>query len=262
MNVVINGGDGNLIFASGLGTDSVIYRPVFVPTELPNLLSWYSSDYGVYNSPGVLATEGQTVRIWQNKINNGIDLNQTTQPTYQPTYLNGAIQFAQNMMSGINTIALNSPLTYYIATQTILSGKTAGVYAPIIKQSQTINKFPYGLLVNTGAKLVARSNVSTYISNITLLNNKNIIFISFSGFQPSEPSPIVNIGTSNLSESTIFNMGINDDNIFLIGSNSATVPTVPLQGSIYEILIYTGLHTEIEKNKITNYMANKWGVSI
>ena len=62
---------GNLIFASG-GSNSIIFG--FNPINLPNLLGWYSSDYGVYNAPGVLATDGQTVRTWQNKVNNGIDL--------------------------------------------------------------------------------------------------------------------------------------------------------------------------------------------
>lgn len=249
---------GNLIFASG-GNNSIIFG--FEPSNLPNLLGWYSSDYGVYNAPGVLATDGQTVRTWQNRVNNGINLNQTLNINYPPIYLNGGIQFSQNTMSGVNPYSLNSPLTYYVATQTILSGSSS-THANIIKQSPETNRFPYGFAVNSGSKLVIRANLDTYVSNITMLNGKNIIFANFSGVQPSVPSPIINVGTKNLTESTIFNIGTNTDNTFIIGGTTPTPGSIgALKGSIYEILIYTGLHTETEKNQVITYLSNKWGVN-
>lgn len=249
---------GNLIFAYG-GNNSIIFGS-FLPLDLPNLLGWYSSDYGVYNAPGVLATDGQTVRTWQNKVNNGIDLNQTVNINYPPIYSNGAIKFSLNTMSGINPYSLNSPLTYYIATQTTLSGASSS-HGNIIKQSPIGNRFPYGFAVNTGCQLIMRTN-SLYLSNITMLNGKNIIFANFSGVQPNVSNPIGNVGTKNLTESFTLTLGTNSDNTFIIGGTAPTPNSVgALKGSIYEILIYTGLHTETEKNQVINYLSNKWGVN-
>lgn len=245
---------GNLIFAYG-GNNSIIFGS-FLPLDLPNLLGWYSSDYGVYNAPGVLATDGQTVRTWQNKVNNGIDLNQGG--VIAPIYSNGAIQFSQNAMSGINPYALNAPLTYYVATQTILSGSNQT--ASIIKHdnSSTIMRYRFG--VTTGAFLNARAAQSDINSNfLKLTNPKNVIYLSFSGTAGSNGQVIV--GQNNLYETFSQTFGTNTSNIFIIGSNMATTAINPLKGSIYEILIYTGLHTETEKNQVITYLSNKWGVS-
>lgn len=244
---------GNLIFASG-GNNSIIFG--FEPSNLPNLLGWYSSDYGVYNAPGVLATNGQTVRTWQNKVNNGIDLNQGG--VIAPIYSNGAIQFSQNAMSGINPYALNAPLTYYLAT-TILSGGAGNSPASIIDQDSSISQMKYRFGVNTGSFLAGQSANQNYISNLQLTNPKNIIYLSFSG-APLSSGQII-IGKNNSYETFSQTFGTNDSRIFVIGSNAATSSHLSLKGSIYEILIYTGLHTENEKNQVLTYLSNKWGVT-
>jgi hypothetical protein len=245
---------GNLIFASG-GSNSIIFG--FNPINLPNLLGWYSSDYGVYNTPRVLATDGQTVRTWQNKLNNGINLNQDG-ATMAPIYSNGAIQFSQNAMSGINPYALNAPLTYYVATQTILSGGITTTSSFIIKQDSSTNNFKYKFGANTGAFLSVRSANTEITSNLKLNNGKNIIYASFSG-TTTTGNAIVGINNSYETFSQI--MGTNNSNVFVVGGNSVTSSNLPLKGSIYEILIYTGLHTETQKNEVITYLSNKWEVS-
>ena len=245
---------GNLIFASG-GNNSIIFG--LSPNDLPNLLGWYSSDYGVYSASGVLALQGQTVRIWQNKINNGINLEQPG--AIQPLYLDGAIKFEQNSMSGINPVALTPSLTYYVATQTALSGGLTNTPSSIIKHdaSSTVIRYRFG--VNTGSFLAARASNTDYTSSLKTNNGKNIIYISFSGTPLSQGDVI--LGKNNSFEKISQTFGTNDSRVFVIGSNSASSAVLPLKGSIYEILIYTGLHTETEKNKIITYLSNKWGVN-
>lgn len=246
---------GNLIFAFG-GSGSIIFG--FEPSNLSNLLGWYSSDYGVYNAPGVLATNGQTVRTWQNRINNGIDLNQGG-ASMQPIYSNGAIQFSQNAMSGINPYPLNAPLTYYLAT-TILSGGAGNSPAYIIKQGPTAPSIRYSFSVNTGAFLAARQSSTFQTSTLKLVNKKNIIYASFSGIGfGSNGEILLGNGLEVFKTGTTF--GENTDTIFIIGSAATSSVNLPLKGSIYEILIYTGLHTANEKNQVLTYLSNKWGVS-
>lgn len=257
MNFVI-GGNQNIIFASGIGSNFITYRPDFLPTNIPNLLSWYSSDYGVYSSPGVLATEGQAIRIWENKINNGVNLEQSG--PLQPILSGGAIIFSQHAMSGTNPIALSMPLHYYLATKTTLSGNSSSTPATIIKQGSTIlsTNIRYSFTVNTGKHLGARNPTLINTQNLTLNNNKNVIYAFFSG------TDLATIGINNSSE-TITGIGtsINSNTVFTVGSNSATSSASPLIGELYEILIYTGIaHTISQQNQIINYLTNKWGVSI
>lgn len=261
MNFVI-GGNQNIIFASGIGSNFISYQPDFFPTNIPNLLSWYSSDYGVYSSPGVAATEGDSVRIWENKINNGINLEQSG--PLQPIFSGGAIVFSQHAMSGINPVALNMPINYYIA---INNASWSGSEHTFIKQGSTI------LSTNIRYSFISRPIVQNSISvrilgarnrtlintqNLTLNNNKNVIYAFFSN------TDLATIGINNSSE-TITGIGtsINSNTVFTVGSNSATSSTAPLIGDLYEILIYTGIaHTISQQNQIINYLTNKWGVSI
>lgn len=251
---------GNLIFASGTIGSSIIFRsPDFLPTDLANLLSWYSSDYGVYNSPGVLANNNQTVSIWQNKINNATDLIHHN-VSFQPKYVNNAIEFKGiNILTGQNPSFINYPINYYVATQTILSGNNSTIPALIIKQglsnSATQNK--YGFAINTGSTLGIRDLNTTTLSNITMSNGQNIIYTIFSG------SNTQILGKQNSSEILNATTNSNSNIIFVIGSSNGTTPTDSLYGSIYEILIYTGTaHTESERTKIINYLGSRWGVSI
>lgn len=256
---VISGSFNTLIFASGNITNSVIFRPEFVPTDFPNLLSWYSSDYGIYNAPGVLASEGQTVQTWQNKLNNGFNLLHDN-INYQPKYISGAITFSgNNALTGINTSALNYPINYYVATQTILSGNDSTWAATIIKQGRTatVNNMRYIFTVNTGSKLGVRDINTQTISNITMSNGKNIIYAIFSG------SNTEILGKGNSSEVLNATMNTNSISTFTVGALGGIIPVYPLFGSIYEILVYTGsAHTESERSQIINYLSNKWGVSI
>jgi hypothetical protein len=248
---------GNVIFASGAAATSIIYYN-FQPNNFPNLLSWYSSDYGVYNAPGVLATDGQTVRIWQNKINNGINLEQAG--AIQPTYSNGAVKFEVSSMSGTNPFPLNAPLTYYVSTQTSLSGGVFSSQASIIKHTLGTSAIRYRFGVNTGSFIGGRAAGLDSLSTLKMQDGKNIIYASFSGAPLSEG--LVTVGNNNLFETFAQIFGTNDSNIFVVGSNSAFAASTPLKGSINEILIFTGLHTQAEKNQIITYLAGKWGVNL
>lgn len=264
MNFIgINNTDfGNLIFgsgsATGIYTNSIIFQRDFIPTDLPYLFSWYSSDYGVYQTyTGIPSQENDLIALWENKINNGTNLSHGN-PSFQPRYINNAVKFSGiNILTG-NINILNSPLNYYVATQTILSGNNSINPAAIIKQgpSDISTQTRYTFTVNTGSKLGVKNATTSTISNITMSGGKNIIYAIFSG----STSQI--LGRGNNFQSLSATMNTSSLTNMIIGSHNLAAATSPLYGSIYEILIYTGsVHAETERNKIIKYLSNKWGVS-
>jgi hypothetical protein len=244
---------GNVIFASGAAATSIIYYN-FQPNNFPNLLSWYSSDYGVYNTPTVLAQENQTVRLWQNKIGGGVNAESIS---HQPNLSGGALYFSNDYMSGSNASSLNAPLSYYVATKSILSG--ANVNGAILTQNATPGGSPNSRLtftVDTTGRLGVSSPTTTPTAGAIMNNGANVIACIFNDLNT------VIVRRGNYTE-TLNSLGLlsNTSNSFLIGSRG-TNPSDSIFGSIYEILIYSGAHTTNEQNSVINYMAEKWGVTL
>jgi hypothetical protein len=255
MNIVISGGIDNLIFASGSAgsQDVVTYRPVFIPIDLPNLVAWYSSDYGVYNTLTVLAQETQTVRLWQNKLGGSVNAESISN---QPNLSGGAILFNTDFMSGSNASPLNAPLSYYVATKSIFSGTNANgtILTQNATQLGTTTRFAF--TVDQTGRLGASGPTTTQTTGAIMNNGANVIACIFNDINT------VIVRRGNYTE-TLNSLGLtaNTSNLFLIGARG-TNPSDPIFGSIYEILIYSGAHTSNEQNSVINYMAEKWGVTL
>jgi len=254
MNIVISGGIDNLIFASGAAAsqDIVSYRPIFIPIDLPNLVAWYSSDYGVYSSLTVLAQETDTVRLWQNKIGGSVNVESIS---YQPNLSGGALYFSNDYMSGFNASPLNPPLSYYVATKSIFSGLNSS--ASILCQNATSAGSPrFGFSVDQTGRLGTSGPTTTQTTGAIMNNGANVIACIF-----NDTNTVI-VRKGNYTE-TLNSLGLtaNTSNSFLIGARG-TNPSDPIFGSIYEILIYSGAHTSNEQNSVINYMAEKWGVTL
>jgi len=243
------------VFMSGSYiTPTYLSELIFTPTNIPYLVSWYSSDYGVYNTVDNLATENQSVAIWKNKITNGPDISAPL--NFQPNFSGGAVAFTLDMMSGYNTVPLNAPLNYYIATKTPLSG--INNFNVILKQGGAIPSAAtrYSFVADTTGRLGV-TNPTYTTTNITMSTGKNIIACIF-----SDTSNAI-VRKNNTSESLIMSTASNSLSQFVIGSNSSTAISRPIAGSIYEILIYTGLaHNTDQQNQIINYLSQKWAIDL
>lgn len=255
MNVVF-GGNASLIFASG-SNDTAIFRPTFWPTDIPDLVSWYTVDYGVYNTINTPAMENQQVLLWKDKSTDGPDAYSSSSTiALQPTFSGGAISFEVDLLSGQNPSPLNPPINYYVASKTILSGTASNI--PIIKQGPTNLIVRHAFTTDTTGRLGARNNSSIYTTGAIMQEGKNVIACILSA------PDVATIRKGNYSED-IAGLGVttNTTQQFVIGSLTAGSALSPLRGSIYEILVYTGAaHTVNQQNTIMNYMAEKWGVTL
>lgn len=255
MNIVISGGINNLIFASG-AAGIVAYRPAFIPYDLSNLVAWYISDYGVYNTLTTLAQANETVRLWQNKIGGSVNAESISN---QPNLSGGALYFNNDYMSGSNASPLNAPLSYYVATKSILSG--ANVNGAILTQNATplgtTSRFTFTVDTTGRLGVSGPSNTQTTGLSGIMNNGANVIACIFNN---DLNTAIVRKG--NYTE-TLNSLGLtaNASASFLIGSRG-TNPSDSIFGSIYEILIYSGAHTTNEQNSVINYMAEKWGITL
>jgi len=265
MNVVI-GGDKSLIFASG-ANDIVAFRPAFWPTDVPGLSSWFSADYGVYTNTTTLAQDGNTVNIWNSRVN-GITLSQSTL-LKQPKFENGGIKFDgaigfnnsdinSDLLSGTNSAALISPLNYYVVASGI-SGATTNAPAPIIKQSNnTISNSPYVFAINNISVLGA-ANTQNISTSLNAGNTKSVTACIFT----DNNNATIRNGSSTQSIIALGNAS-NSDTTFYVGGFSQTSQTSSnaLMGTIYEILIYSGVeHTTEQQNLVLQYLSQKWGVA-
>jgi len=233
-----------------------VYPPelIFTPIDIPYLVSWYSSDYGVYNTVDNLATENQSVSIWKNKITNGPDVSAPL--NLQPDFSSTGISFSYDMMSGNNKSPLNAPLNYYIATRTPLSG--LNTYNIILKQgtNQLGSNTRYAFMVNSNGQLGV-GNPTYNPSNLTMSTGKNIIACIFSDIANAV------LRNGNVSEAINMGGGSNALSQFIIGSNSSSAASSQIQGSIYEILVYTGIaHNNDQQNQIIDYLSKKWGIPL
>jgi len=257
MNVVV-GGNQNLIFASG-SNDTVSFRPTFWPTDIPDLVSWYTVDYGVYTAINTPATENQQVFLWKDKSVDGPDIySSSSNLVYQPTFSGGAISFEIDLLTGINPSALNPPINYYVASKTRLSGIAS--FNVIIKQGTTsaVSNTRHVFVSDTTGRLGARNNSTVYTTGAIMQNSGNVIACILNASDQATirngyySENIAGLGTS-----------VNTLSEFVIGSPSSTNPITSIRGSIYEILVYTGTaHTVDQQNNIINYMAQKWGITI
>ena len=258
MNVV-TGNNTSLIFASG-SNDTAVFRPTFWPTDIPDLVSWYTVDYGVYNSIDAPAVENQQVFLWKDKSADGPDAYSSSSTIgLQPTFSGGAISFEMDLLTGANPFPLNPPINYYLATKTILSGGNLTANY-IIKQgtNTSASNIRHSFIADATGRLGARNNSTVLTTGAIMQAGKNVIACILSA------SDIATIRRGNYSES-IAGLGISSNSLaqFVIGSISSSAASLHIYGSIYEILVYTGVaHTVDQQNTIMNYMAEKWGVTL
>jgi len=257
MNVV-TGNNTSLIFASG-SNDTAIFRPTFWPTDIPDLVSWYTVDYGVYNSIDAPATENQNVYLWKDKSVDGPDAYSSSSTiAYQPTFSGGAISFETDLLTGTNPSPLNTPINYYVASKTILSGLST--YNYIIKQgtNTSLANIRHSFIADATGRLGARNNSTILTTGAIMQAGKNVIACILSA------SDVATIRRGNYSEN-IAGLGSSSNSVaqFVIGSLSSAAPNSSILGSIYEILVYTGTaHTVDQQNTVINYMSEKWGITL
>jgi hypothetical protein len=263
------------------GTSDTYYDPDYISGSIywdatgDTRYPW-EANWGTGNSvtrpattSSTLATEGQTVTLWRNKVNTSASthdgFSQGTLAT-QPVLSAGSIQLNTKWMSLFYQNRPFATRTYYFVgnarntqtntTRSILSfaGTTATTstlrHALVIRNTSNVQR--YGLSQSATGSGVN----STYVSLSSWTGKPQIICASFSSANNGK------ISLNNSSESSLTAIGNNfpsqanqydSNNPLYLGSSEANSFI-----NVKEILVFDTVHTTEQKTQVINYLNAKY----
>jgi hypothetical protein len=223
----------------------ILYRisepepPVFfTPTKLPNLSLWLD---GSDLSSVVLSGTTKDVITWNDKSGLGNNATAVSTPQWLPTYgisLDGTSSY---FTLPDNTLPTGDNIySYYIAASFTGSGN----YGIISGGDQNVQNNQFGLQTN-GTNIVTTWNQNNISSNYTFTANKLVLIES------------IYDGTNRY---LYFNssLDVSDTPGTRSQSNSNNVLGSLMSGVIYEVIVYSGVLTNTQRNKIEGYLMSKW----
>jgi len=232
-----------IAFGKAFGKSSVA---AFTPADVPNLICWYDA------ALGITFGTGSDVAGWADQSGNGNDLAQATQ-TNQPLFVAGSPPFVRFNGSDnfIETMAFGSPLT---------------------QPNTIIIVYSLPSIVNNGCFYsgIASGNRNQFQPT----GGQTGYFAGGFTTSPSDPGPIntrrLNMTVFNVNSSKSFYEGLPDilngsvGSQTLSGFNFGAVAGGGGQFSnieVFEALVYDSEPTNVQKNLIGNYEANKFGLT-
>jgi len=228
-----------------------LYNP-FLPNEVPGLAIWL--DGNDVNGNGTIPTTGPII-TWVNKVSNGIICSQPT-TSFRPSYTGSSnIQFTNtNEGTTINGFEMNYPSSNNFETTYILFSYTPP--APPAEKSFMNLLYPNS---NDGRQIYVDSNTTLVtdilgsgnrLSNGTV--NSNVITLINVLVNNTNISHYVNGTFIETRGGTLFSKG----NRTYLGTNA--YGNNGLNGSIYEVLIYSNALPDTDRQKIESYLYHKW----
>lgn len=231
---------------------STTYITEFFPNQLSNLAVWLDGTDIAGNGS---ATSSRLLTTWVNKASNSI--NCTTPSPYEPYYNNitRAVEFTNsNNNTIINGFELNYTAKDNFETVYMVfsydNTLTPNSFMNLLYPNSNGGRQIYisdkdNLVTNNLGNGIRLSNGDVSINTITLVN----VLINNSNVSHYTNGTYVGIKDNNF----IFTSG---DKTFLgtdnyIGSNG-------LNGSIYEVLIYSNVLSDSDRQKIESYLYHKW----
>jgi len=217
----------------------------FSPADIPNLKMWLDATQ-------ITANHGDKVSQWSDlsgNNNHAIQGSGSLQPTFKNTAFNGkpAVRFGEVAYNLLNTgnIALGER-TYVVVMEAINPGR--GSWHSVILQSAAPYYQIYG---NTNG-----TRLNFYLDNaLSLLVNihrKALIGITTTQGQTKFYIDGENVLTSTAGSNTVINSP------FSIGGWA--ISSYGLNGNIAELLMYSGVLTDVDRQSIENYLMSKWGL--
>jgi len=256
------GRDGDFVFASGANAaqSTILFQRDFRPLDFPYLSSWFSVDSGVYTNETTLANPGNPVSKWLSRVNN-TDLRMDT-TAKQPQFISGGVYFSSvsssannDILSGVGPEIYNAPLNYYLAVNSI-TGYSINSSAYLVKlTTSTANSYAARIAYGN----LNSANTSSIFSNIPLSNTRTSVlgYIFDTNSTATVRNGYVGENLAGLGGATNVSKNI------VVGGQYPNGNSFYINGTIYEILIYTGVaHTSGQQNRVLKYLADKWGASM
>jgi hypothetical protein len=247
---------------TNVNTNVNVFFSDFYPNQLSDLAIWL--DGSDINGNGSNPADGTPLNAWINKAPNLIDVKQTN-PSFQPVY-----NSSRNSVIFTNT---NSKTTKNGFDTTYSSGQNETVF---ILLSNTTTASNYNLLyptITNGRQLYLLSN-SDVQTTLTTAKRPELNLLE-SGVVAVETNTLVSSWSSNVDGCNV-SLSVNHYiNGFLTGTfiNSVQYATGGntligtdnyvgdngFNGSISEIIIYSNVLSDSDRQKVESYLRWKWG---
>jgi len=257
------GRDGDFVFASGANAaqSTILFQRDFRPLDFPYLSSWFSVDSGVYTNETTVANPGNPISKWLSRVN-GTDLRMDT-TAKQPQFINGGVYFSSiassannDILSGVTSEIYNAPLNYYLAVNSITGYSTnSSAYFVKLNTASASNSYAAQTLFGN----MSAANITIANSNIQLSNTRTSVLGYI--FDTTNTATVRNgyVGENLAGLGGATNTAKN----IVVGGQYPAGNAFYINGTIYEILIYTGVaHTSGQQNRVLKYLADKWGASM
>jgi hypothetical protein len=225
------------------------------------LIAWYKADVGVYKDAGTtLAANNETVQQWNDQSGNNYHLSQGT-GVFRPTYKTGTLNSLPILdFNGVNFILTSSqPVSlggtvlsvFFVRkiTATVLNGRVIGISTPgssDIGTDTAILEYTPGTSITTPTSYNAGNKSNGTITTSTW----NEIGTIWDGV--TNTMYINNSAQTGVANTPTFASSV-DLEVF---SNGGNIPT----GQIAEIVICKAALSSTERDNLSTYFMNKWGV--
>jgi len=217
----------------------------FSPADIPNLKMWLDATQ-------ITANDGDKVSQWSDlsgNNNHAVQGSVSLQPTFKDNVFNGkpAVRFAEETYNLLNTgnIALGER-TYVVVMEAINPGR--GSWHSVILQSAAPYYQIYGNTNGTTLRFYLGSDIALPVN----IHRKALIVITTTQGQTNFYIDGQNVLTSTAGSNTVINSP------FSIGGWA--IASYGLNGNIAELLMYSGVLTDVDRQSIENYLMSKWGL--
>lgn len=235
----------------------------FEPTDLEDLVLWLDGMDAdtLFTDDGctTAATDGQNIGCWTDKSGNSNHATNVSGPQ-RPLY-----QSATHSLAFDNTVSTNLPTTLTIPTNgsifAVAEHATDTPNTRVIAGADAAGDFLLlGINHNGGGDNIIGKAGTTTISNMGALDTTDDTpFVASFGWTSLTSTALFNQFTL-LSSGAAAGTGIPSAPVIIGGHQSASVAEF-WKGKIYEVLIFNSLLSDAERELVTQYLKNKWGVN-
>lgn len=228
----------------------------FAPNQLPGCALWFDGA-----DPGVLTLSGSNVTQWNDKSGNARHTNSVTgTPTWitnpinkqQGVYFNGSSHFYGDFTYSSNT--LSSFVVATIESDGVGSGRLFSVC------TTTAEDFGTALGMNVFSRIDLTTEIATYRNFSFAGRGMNITyatpFLVESILDGTSNAAFIN-GNSATGGATSGNFGFTR---YAIANSAGTNNLQRNKGFIFEVVVYTSVLTQSQRQQVEGYLAWKWGL--
>jgi len=246
----------------------------FIPKDLPGLQLWLDATVGLYDLAGEPVFNYYQIAKWEDQSGNGRHATQSN-PDYMALlqtgsqnkkngiYFDGENDFYTGIANAIGTFTANSKFTFFIVCKPDLSGRQASYGGGgIIGKRQYGDGRDWYFGVRSNGKFALNNNdggsTACKVSNSTLTTNTACILGASLDYSAST-TPTLYLGSTietTTNDDASAGWGTGDGEI----GRGYTSSSYYFKGEIFEILIYDSVLSLKNREKVFNYLKNKWDI--